>query len=358
MRHAPARVEGALGPGIRGRSEMTTRQRVMLADVAAEAGVSTTTASYILNGRADEMRISPATVAKVQAAVAALGYRPNRSARSLRTRRTATVGLISDQIAGAQYGSSMLTGASLAARELDHLVVMGESGGDPDLERLLIEEMLDREVDGVVYATRTARSITLPAGLRGVRAVLLNCEAPGEDVPSVMPDDEAGGRAAADVLLAAGVRGVWVIGEDPTPDATAGPRRLAGVRAELAAHDIELAGVLACDWGVAQGFEATSRWLAEGGSGDGLVCMNDRLAMGAYQALAEAGLRVPDDVSVVSFDGSALAGWLRPVLTSVELPFPELGALAVRRLLDADDRGGTVSLPMVVRQGGSVRAAR
>jgi LacI family transcriptional regulator len=337
---------------------MTTRQRVMLADVAAEAGVSTTTASYILNGRADEMRISPATVAKVQAAVAALGYRPNRSARSLRTRRTATVGLISDQIAGAQYGSSMLTGASLAARELDHLVVMGESGGDPDLERLLIEEMLDREVDGVVYATRTARSITLPAGLRGVRAVLLNCEAPGEDVPSVMPDDEAGGRAAADVLLAAGVRGVWVIGEDPTPDATAGPRRLAGVRAELAAHDIELAGVLACDWGVAQGFEATSRWLAEGGSGDGLVCMNDRLAMGAYQALAEAGLRVPDDVSVVSFDGSALAGWLRPVLTSVELPFPELGALAVRRLLDADDRGGTVSLPMVVRQGGSVRAAR
>jgi LacI family transcriptional regulator len=337
---------------------MTTRQRVMLADVAAEAGVSTTTASYILNGRADEMRISPATVAKVQAAVAALGYRPNRSARSLRTRRTATVGLISDQIAGAQYGSSMLTGASLAARELDHLVVMGESGGDPDLERLLIEEMLDREVDGVVYATRTARSITLPAGLRGVRAVLLNCEAPGEEIPSVMPDDEAGGRAAADVLLAAGVRGVWVIGEDPTPDATAGPRRLAGVRAELAAHDIELAGVLACDWGVAQGFEATSRWLAEGGSGDGLVCMNDRLAMGAYQALAEAGLRVPDDVSVVSFDGSALAGWLRPVLTSVELPFPELGALAVRRLLDADDRGGTVSLPMVVRQGGSVRAAR
>ena len=68
-----------------------------------------------------------------------LGYRPNRSARSLRTRRTATIGLVSDQIAGEQYGSSMLTGASLAARELDHLVVMGESGGDPDLERLLLE---------------------------------------------------------------------------------------------------------------------------------------------------------------------------------------------------------------------------
>jgi LacI family transcriptional regulator len=110
-----------------------------------------------------------------------------------------------------------------------------------------------------------------------------------------------------------------------------------------------------CDWSVTEGFEATSRWLAAGGRADGLVCMNDRLAMGVYQALAESGLRVPDDVSVVSFDGSALAGWLRPVLTSVELPFTELGALAVRRLLDAGDHGGTDSVPMRVRPGGSVR---
>ncbi|GIM65186.1 LacI family transcriptional regulator [Planomonospora venezuelensis] len=330
---------------------------MMLADVAAEAGVSPTTASYILNGRADEMRIAPATVAKVQAAVADLGYRPNRSARSLRTRRTATVGLVSDQIAGEQYGSSMLTGASLAARELDHLVVMGESGGDPELERLLIEEMLERDVDGVVYATRTARTVHLPHGLRGVRSVLLNCEDPDERLPSVVPDDEGGGRAAVATLLAAGAREVWVVGEDPVPEATAGPRRMAGIRAELATHGLDVAGLVRCDWSVTEGFEATSRWLAGGGRADGLVCMNDRLAMGVYQALAEAGLRVPDDVSVVSFDGSALAGWLRPALTSVELPFTELGALAVRRLLDPADHGGTDSVPMRVRAGGSVRPA-
>lgn len=334
---------------------MTRRRNATLRDVASSAGVSRTTASYILNGRAEEMRIAPATVEKVRAAVVHLGYRPNRSARSLRTRRTATVGLISDQIAGEQYGSSMLTGASLAARELDHLVVMGESGGDPELERLLIDEMLEREVDGVVYATRTARTIHLPEGLRGVRSVLLNCEDPHELLPSVVPDDEGGGRAAVTALLDAGIRDVWVVGEDPTPEATAGPRRKAGIDAELAEHGLEVAGVVVCDWSVTEGFDAASAWLASGGRAGGLVCMNDRLAMGVYQALAEAGLRVPDDVSVVSFDGSALAGWLRPVLTSVELPFTALGALAVRRLLDADDHGGTDSVPMVVRRGGSVR---
>lgn len=334
---------------------MSRPRSATLRDVASSAGVSRTTASYILNGRADEMRIAPGTVARVQAAVAQLGYRPNRTARSLRTRRTATVGLISDQIAGQQYGSSMLTGASQAARELHHVVVMGESGGDPELERLLIEEMRERDVDGVVYATRTAQTVRLPEGLRGTRAVLLNCEEPGADVPAVVPDDEGGGRAAAAALLDAGIDDVWVVGEDPTPQATAGPRRLRGIRAELGAHGLDVAGTVGCDWSVTEGFAAVSRWLGDGARPRGLICMNDRLAMGTYQALGEAGLRVPHDVSVISFDGSALASWLRPVLTSVQLPFHDLGALAVRRLLDLDDDSGTVSLPMVVRDGGSVR---
>lgn len=336
---------------------MNRRRSTTLQEVASSAGVSRTTASYILNGRADEMRIAPATVERVRAAVSEMNYRPNRTARNLRTRRTATVGLISDQIAGQQYGSSMLTGASAAARQLQHVVVMGESGGDPELERLLIEEMRERDVDGVVYATRTAQTIQLPEGLREMRAVLLNCEGPDQWVPSVVPDDESGGRAAAATLLAAGIDEVWVMGEDPVPHATAGPRRLAGIRAELGDHGLDIAGVVPCDWSVTEGFAALSRWMADGGRATGLICMNDRLAMGAYQALSEAGLRIPDDVSVVSFDGSALASWLRPVLTSVELPFHELGALAVRRLLDLEDAGGPVLLPMAVRVGGSVRGS-
>ena len=109
-----------------------------------------------------------------------------------------------------------------------------------------------------------------------------------ERLASVVPDDEGGGRAAAAVLLAAGVEDVVVVGEDPTLEATAGPRRMAGIRAELATRGLEVADLVACDWSVPEGFEATRRWLAGGGRAAGLICMNDRLAMGAYQALAEA----------------------------------------------------------------------
>jgi LacI family transcriptional regulator len=114
--------------------------------------------------------------------------------------------------------------------------------------------------------------------------------------------------------------------------------------------------VVVCDWSVTEAFAATRDWLAAGGRAAGLVCLNDRVAMGVYQALDEAGLRIPDDVSVVSLDGSELAGWLRPALTSVELPFHEMGSLAVRQLLDdASPARDTTLVPMAVRAGGSVR---
>ena len=98
------------------------------------AGVSTTTASYILNGRSAEMRIAPATEERVRNAATELAYRPNPSARNLRTSTTRTVGLIGDMVAGGPFAGQMIIGATTAARPLDHTVLIGESDGDPDLE--------------------------------------------------------------------------------------------------------------------------------------------------------------------------------------------------------------------------------
>ena len=327
-----------------------------LSDVAARAGVSATTASYILNGRTIEMRISSDTDERVRRAASELAYRPNRSARSLRTASTTTIGMVSDYIAGGHVASHLLTGANEAARELDHLVVIGETGGRRDVEERFIEEMLDRQVDGIVYATLAARSGTVPESLAGQRVVLLNCVARDGALPSVMPDDVMGGRVAAQALVDAGCEtAIYAVGEDPDAHVVAGPARLAGVREALESADLELAGVVRCDWAVTAAYDAVSAWLVAGIRPRGLICLNDRVAMGVYQALAEHDLRVPDDVAVVSFDGSELATWLRPRLASVALPFEAMGRRAVELLLGSRDPGPLqVRMPMLLQPGGSL----
>jgi LacI family transcriptional regulator len=339
---------------------VVVRSKVTLSDVAAHARVSTTTASYILNGRSAEMRIAPETEERVRAAAAELGDRPNRSARNLRTSTTKTFGVISDFVASGQYASQMLTGASAAARESGHLLVIGETEGDPDVEALLIEEMLDRQVDGIVYVRLVHAEVTVPAQLAHRRAVLLNCVDRSSSLPAVLPDELQGGRSAAELLVGAGVAGqVYVVGEDPTPDALAGPLRLDGVRAGLQAAGLDLAGVVTCDWTVEAAYDAVHLWLMSGVQPTALVCLNDRVAMGTYQALAANGLDVPRDTAVVSFDGSELASWLRPPLTSVALPFAALGQRAVRMLLDDPGVPGAVVLvPMGVSPGRSLPSGR
>ncbi|MET0997205.1 MAG: LacI family DNA-binding transcriptional regulator [Marmoricola sp.] len=337
---------------------MARFKKATLTDVAQRAGVSVTTASYILNGRSTQMRISAETARRVEAAMHDLDYRPNWSARTLRRRSsTQTIGLISDFVASGAFSSRLLTGASSAARSWDHLLVIGESMGDPDAESLLVRDLLDRQVDGIVYATLTASTVRLPASLRGVRAVLLNCQDPDVDVPAVLPDDEAGGRLAVECLVASGVRAPFhVVGEDPTPESTAGTDRLRGIEAALAEAGAGLAGVVQCAWDVAPAYAAVAGWLRAGARPGALICLNDRIAMGVYQALAELDIAVPEDVSVISFDGSDLSGWLRPRLTSLALPFHEMGARAVELLMERGRQAPRVTrLPLALQVGDSVR---
>lgn len=342
---------------------MNSRGHVTLQDVAKQAGVSPTTASYILNGRSAHMRISAQTQDRVRAVAETLGYRPNRSAQSLRTATTHTIGLISDFVASGNYASRMLSGASSAARRRDHLLVIGETEGDEEQLEALVDDMIARRVDGYIYATLNTAHAEVPEPLQRRRTVLLNCLDPSSPVPAVLPNEYEGGRTAAAALLDAGIgvvtgAGIVVVGEESTADALAGQERLQGVEARLDEEGAEVADRVSCTWDVAPAFDAVTAWLSAGGRASGLVCMNDRIAMGAYQALAHAGLSVPRDVSVVSFDNSELATWLRPRLTSVSLPYAEMGSIAVDVLLDPDGgTSGITRVPMPLGGGGSIRAA-
>jgi LacI family transcriptional regulator len=137
------------------------------------------------------------------------------------------------------------------------------------------------------------------------------------------------------------------VGENPTPEALAGAR-VAGLVDGLAEADTKVSAWLDCSWSLDAAYDVLSGWLAAGGRPEVVVCLNDRIAWGVYHALADVPLAVPGDVSVISFDGSELGRWMRPTLTSVALPFFEMGEEAVRILLDPGERRSVVmDMPLV-----------
>lgn len=342
---------------------MNTR-RITLADVAAAAGVSRTTASLVLSDRGDELRISAAAQERVRRIAAELGYRPNALSAGLRSGSTRTLAFISDTVATSQLAGDMIKGALARADRHGYLLFIGESEGDPAAETRLVEAMLDRQVDGFIVASMFTRRRALPALLKDRSAVLLNA------VPSrrggttaVVPDERAAGEHAAQLLLDAGHRRIHLIGsgavlDDVPTSSVAGRERLEGILAALGAAGLEPVSARECAvWLPEDGFRAMRSILEDGAPGDAVITFNDRLAFGAYEALQEAGLRVPEDMSVVSFDDHQLATWLRPGLTTFALPHRELGERAVDLLLDEVARAAPPRvhrIPMPVRMRGSV----
>ncbi|HEX6341154.1 LacI family DNA-binding transcriptional regulator [Umezawaea sp.] len=346
------------------------RQRVTLADVAKASGVSPTTASLVLTGRGRALRISHAAERRVRDAAQELGYRRHAVADGPRGARTRTVGLITDFVVSSLLAGDMVRGAAEAAGGRGCVLFTGESGGDPEVERSLVEAMRDHRVDGIVFASMFTRRVIVPKGLEDGPAVLLNALPVGRSsLPSVLPDEVQAGRAAARVLVEAGHReGIHLIGAGPElhrvpARSIAAVERLVGIHEVFARAGVTVAGGRPCgDWSPDNGYDAT-RELLRRGRPSALLCFNDRLAFGAYQALADAALSVPDDVAVMSFDDHPIASWLRPRLTTVVLPHHRLGATAVEVLFAAAERRGRLAetaavhrVPMPVRTGGSVKA--
>ncbi|QFY07747.1 substrate-binding domain-containing protein [Nonomuraea phyllanthi] len=344
-------------------------RRVTLADVAKAAGVSRTTASLVLSGRGRELRISQDVEQRVLRAADELEYRPNIVSVGLRTGTSRTIGFVSDTVATSRLAGDMIKGALEAARDRGFMLFIGETEGDVELERLLLQTMHDRQVDGLILASMFTRAIKVPKAITAAPAVLLNAlPKQPTPLPAVLPDEVEAGRRAARVLLEAGHRdGIHLIGAGPglrdvPPESVAAVERLVGIREALGEAGVKVAGARTCpDWQPEYGFAAT-RDLLHTIRPRALICFNDRIAMGAYQALDDAGLKVPGDVSVVSFDDHPIASWIRPTLTTVALPHYELGRTAVdvlfaeigREHADAERVGEVHRVPMPLRSRESI----
>ncbi|MGW2723541.1 LacI family DNA-binding transcriptional regulator [Streptomyces sp. NPDC001492] len=325
------------GKGPEGAGRPTSR------DVARLAGVSHTAVSFVFNGRA-EGNLSPATQERIRQAAAQLGYRPDPVARGLRRRRTAVIGLVTDEIASSPFAGRLLRGAMETAWDSEHLVLTVDSGGDRDKEDAAVAELLDRRVDGIIYAAMSLRRVRVPEGLHRTHSVLANCLPEDDSLPAVIPAERAGGRTAARLLLEEGHRKVAMIGGR---DDIASVERLRGFRDALRAEGVTVPK----EWVVRSGGEISGGYqgalrILDGAGADrrptGVFCYNDRVAAGVLHAATRLGIAVPGDLSVVGYDDQEhMAAFLTPPLTTVALPHRAMGEAAARLLLDAIDTGRT-----------------
>lgn len=333
------------------------RARVTLADVAAEAGVSVGTVSFVLSGR-DDMRIATATQERVRQAAKDLNYRPNRAAQALRTGRTGTVAIVSDTIGSTPFGGAAIRGALDVARERHKTLFIAETLGDPDVEREVIESLRTRDVDGFIYASMVTRETSLPIATQDTPTVLMNTIVPGKAATSFVPDDRQGGYDAARTILELGHRELLVLGD--FSESLARPYAL----------DLRLDGIReACNQAGASrpvplilegpdpehGRRAMAEHLVDHPAPDALLALNDRVAFGALQALGDR-VRPGTDFSVISFDNSDLSRWLVPALASLQLPYYEMGRRAMTSLLDGDLTNGITQLRMTLSRRDSLRS--
>lgn len=320
--------------------------KTTLRDVAERSGFSITTVSQVLNDVPGK-RIPDSTRDRVRAAADALAYSPNRLAQGLRLQRSNTLGFVSDQIGTSPHAGQTILGAQDAAAEHGYLLMLMNSGNDPELEDREIRALRDRQVDGIVYAAEYHRVLTPPASLTTVPAVLLDARAADGGFSSVVPDEVGGAMTAVKELADHGHRRIGFVNN--IDDIPAAVMRLEGYKKGLkAARRQYQKALVVTDQSESQGgFRGASTLLdlPAATRPTALFCFNDRMAMGAYQAAAERGLRIPEDLSIIGFDDQELiAASLRPGLTTVALPHYEMGRWAVNTLLRSIDADGKESL--------------
>lgn len=312
---------------------------ITMHDVAALAGVSIKTVSNVLN---DYPYIRAETRTRVLEAIDTLGYRPNLSARGLRSGRTGVISLIIPDLTNAYFAE--LAGSVMRAADAKGLaVIIEQSLGLRERELGLLTGPRANMVDGILFSVlalddsdaRALEMIPTPLVLLGERIF----NGPTDHV--TMRNGEAT-TAATEHLLAQGRRRIVAFGAHEGEVIGSAGLRLAGYRAALAAAGLPFDPTLVAEvggWFRAEGAEAMRRLLASGVQFDGVVAFNDLIGLGAMRVMQEAGIRIPTDVSVIGFDDIDETRYTLPSLSSIEPGRDEIATVALDFLLERIAQG-------------------
>jgi LacI family transcriptional regulator len=324
------------------------RKRVDLGVIADKVGVSKTTVHYALH---QPERLGAETLQKVLAAVEELGYRPNLLARSLRTQRSFTLGVVTTSLGN--YFDKVYRGVEEVSEDRGYTIFIACTRSDAAREREVVESFLERAVEGlIIFPAECGDNVAFYQALAEEHVPFVFAEhgLPGVNADSVGTDDALGGKLAAEHLIRHGRKKVAFV---PPPGETRGfnwvRRRLEGCNQALVAAGLEPAHEVIVEAPASErhdqhGYAVASRCLADGWDCDGVFAANDELAWGVLRALIESGRQPGRDYAVVGFDDLDPSAYLDVPLTSLRHPMGAIGHEAFRLLLRRIEDGAELAV--------------
>lgn len=300
-------------------------------DVAKEAGVSIATVSRVLN---DIDVVNEDTKKKVLGAIKELGYRPNIVARSLKTQRTKTIGILIPDISS-QFYPEVVRGAEDVANIYDYNVILCNSDFDVEKEKEYLRVLKEKMVDGVLYMSSSFNEEILDIiNELDLKTVLVETKDKEDRLPSVTIDNISATYEATKYLIEKGLKDLAFIGVKEDNMNAWGERYVGFEKAVIEAGlNVDEDLVHFDSLKVKSGYEAADKFIDSKKKFDGIICASDEIAMGAINRLREKGINVPTDVSVIGFNNNYAASIFYPKITTISQPSYDMGSVAMRMLI-------------------------
>jgi len=300
-------------------------------DVAKEAGVSIATVSRVLN---DIDVVNEDTKKKVLDAIKKLGYRPNIVARSLKTQKTKTIGILLPDISN-QFYPEIVRGAEDVSNIYDYNIILCNSDWDIEKEKEYLRVLKEKMVDGVIYMSSSLNEEIMDLiNELDLKTILVETRYKDGALPSVTIDNVKGCVDSTNFLISKGLKNIAFIGTEKDSK-NAWSDRYDGYESAMkdAKLDIDSDLVYLDTIKIKTGYEGATNFIKSGKKFDGIVCASDDIAMGAINALRDNGIEVPKDVSVVGFNDNFAASIFYPKITTISQPTYDMGSVAMRMLI-------------------------
>ena len=315
---------------------------VTIRDVAKESGFSSTTVSIVLNNAPLSRYIPAVTKKRIEKAAQKLGYRPNQFARSLRSKRSHTVGVMVFDMTD-PFCTLILRGIENTLYQASYLPILTDVHNEGSRFERYLEMLLDRRIEAlIVIANWVFLDINLLADLEksSIPTTMIGCELETDSISSVIVDNELGGHLALEHLHSLGHRKIAII-RGPKALTDSSPR-WRGIRSFAKQSGLELDSRLTVEMPESSdplssfelGYKLTEDLIRQKRSFTAMLAFDDMSAFGAIRALNKAGIRVPEQCSVIGFDDVATSAIYTPSLTTVRQPMETMGASAVGVVLD------------------------